>query len=144
LALLFAWLEVWKTILNWVSFLDIRINAAGYLVISLFLFLLWLLIILLFDRQIYLVLAPGQLRVRKEIGGAEDIYDTTNMRVQKQRNDFFRHWILGIGSGDLIVKPNNAEEIHMPNVLFIGYKVKKIEEMLEIRQVEAPPKPTTT
>jgi hypothetical protein len=142
LSILFAWLEWWNSILTWLSWLDIRINAAGYLVISVVLFVLWVVVIALFDRQMYLVLTPGQLRVRQEIGGAENIFDTTNMKVQKQRNDFFRHWVLGMGSGDLIVKPANSEEIHMPNVLFIWIKVKKVEEMLEIRQIEAAGRPT--
>ncbi|MSQ96099.1 MAG: hypothetical protein EXR98_16310 [Gemmataceae bacterium] len=137
LSIIFALLEVWDTIFIWLSFLDIRINAAGYFVISAVLFALWLIVMLLFDRQIYMVFTPGQLRVRQEIGDAETAYDTTGMTIQKQRSDLFRHWILGIGSGDLIVRTAgaNTHEFHMPNVLFIGRKVSEIEEMLRLRQV---------
>jgi hypothetical protein len=135
--IIFALLEWWATILFYLSFLDIRINAAGYLVISIPLFVMWLLVMLLFDRQVYMVFTPGGFRVRQEIGDAETAYDVTGMTIQKQRSDLFRHWILGLGSGDLIVKTAgaNAQEFHMPNVLFIGRKVNDIEEMLRQRQV---------
>jgi hypothetical protein len=101
------------------------------------LFALWLVIMIVFDRQIYMVFTPGQVRVRQEIGDAEVTFDTTGMSVQKQRSDLFRHWILGLGSGDLIVKTSgaNPQEIHMPNVLFVGSKVVRIEEMLAERAV---------
>jgi hypothetical protein len=141
LVLLFAWLKVWDTIFTWVSWLDIRINAAGYLVISVVLLVLWLVTVFVFDHRTYVVLAPGILRVRREIGGAEDDYDTTGMRVQKLRNDIFRHWILGLfNMGDLIIKPAGAEEIHMPNVWRVSKAVDKIQGMLQIKEVEAAPK----
>ncbi|HZZ82215.1 MAG TPA: hypothetical protein VFE62_27200 [Gemmataceae bacterium] len=137
IVILFALLDWWTTILDWFHFLDIRINAAGYFVISAVLFVLWLVVMLVFDRQIYMIVTPGQVRVRQEIGDAEMTFDTTGMSVQKQRSDLFRHWILGLGSGDLIVKTSgaNAQEIHMPNVLFVGRKVAEIEEMLAERAV---------
>ena len=137
IVIIFALLEWWETILTWLGFLDIRINAAGYLVVSIVLFGLWLAIMVFFDRQVYMVFTPGQLRVRQEIGDAETAFDTTGMTIQKQRSDLFRHWILGLGSGDLIVKTAGAhpQEFHMPNVLFIGSKVAQIEDMLRQRQV---------
>ncbi len=137
IVVLFAFFEVWNTILNWISILDIRITAGGYFVISIVLFVLWLMVMLVFDRQIYMIFTPGQVRVVQEIGDAETSYDTSGITVQKQRSDLFRHWILGLGSGDLIVKTSgaNAQEIHMPNVLFIGRKVAEIEQMLRERPV---------
>src|SRR5262245_10767661 len=48
IVIIFALLEWWDKILTWVGFLDIRINAAGYLVISIVLFFLWLVIMLFF------------------------------------------------------------------------------------------------
>jgi len=130
--IIFGLLEWWETILHYLNFLDIRINAAGYFVISSILFGLWLIVMILFDRQIYMIFTPGQMRVRQEVGDAETAYDTSGMTVQKQRSDLFRHWVLGLGSGDLIVKTAGAasQEFHFPNVLFIGRKVKDIEDML--------------
>jgi hypothetical protein len=137
ISIILAILGKWDDILNTLSLLDIRINLGGYVLISSVLFILWLVVFFLFDKQIYMVFTPGQLRVRLEIGEAETAYDTTGMTIQKQRSDLFRHWILGLGSGDLIVKTAGAQAHHfdMPNVLFLGRKVKEIEEMLRSRQV---------
>jgi hypothetical protein len=140
-SIIFALLNWWEPILKQLSILDIRINFEGYLLISTVLFVLWCVVFFFFDTQIYMVFTPGQLRVRQEIGDAETSYDTTGMTVQKQRSDLFRHWILGLGSGDLVVQTAGAQAHHfeMPNVLFIGRKVDQIQRMLASRQViEAP------
>ena len=108
-SIIFALLGWWEHILEALSILDIRINFEGYLLISTVLFVLWLIVFLLFDKQIYMIFSPGQLRVRLEIGEAETAYDSTGMTIQKQRSDLFRHWILGIGSGDLIVRTTGAQ-----------------------------------
>jgi hypothetical protein len=101
------------------------------------LLVLWLLAVLVFDRQTYMVFAPGQLRVHQDIGGGEVAYDTTGMVVEKRRSDLFRHWRLGIGSGDLIVKTagTNAQQFQMPNVLFVGSKLQMIQRMLQQREI---------
>ena len=122
----------WDHIFEALNRLHIYINAAGYWVISLALLAIWLVTFIFFDPQIYMVFSPKQLRVRQEIGGGESAYDTTGMVIQKQRNDLFRHWVLGLGSGDLIVNTSGATTHHfdMPNVLFVGYKLRQIEDML--------------
>ena len=86
-----------------------------------------------------MVFSPGQFRVRLEIGDAETAYDTAGMTIQKQRSDLFRHWFLGIGSGDLIVRTAGAQthQFDMPNVLFLGRKVREIEDLLRSKQVVA-------
>jgi hypothetical protein len=136
-SIILAILGKWDEILERLNYLDIRINFAGYFLIAAVLLILWLIVVFLFDKQIYMVFTPGQLRVRLEIGEAETAYDTTGMTIQKQRSDLFRHWILGLGSGDLIVRTSGAQAHHfdMPNVLFLGRKVREIEEMLRSRQV---------
>ncbi len=138
-SIILALLEKWEAILRVLYILDIRINFEGYFLISSILFVLWLVVFFLFDNQIYMVFTPGQLRVRQAIGDAETAYDTTGMTIQKQRSDLFRHWILGIGSGDLVVNTTGAQSHHfeMPNVLFLGRKVNQIEKMLSSRQVVA-------
>jgi hypothetical protein len=129
--------SIWEIIFDYVVRLHIYINAAGYFLIAISLLIIWLVTFLLFDPQIYMIFTPGQLRVRQEIGGGEEVHDTAQMFVQKQRNDLFRHWILGLGSGDLIVNTSGAASRHfdLPNVLFVGYKVKQIEDMLREKPV---------
>ena len=92
------------------------------------------LVIWLYRYELRLI---GKSRVRQEIGGGEAAYDTTGMVIQKQRNDLFRHWVLGLGSGDLIVNTSGSTAHHfdMPNVLFVGYKLRQIEDMLREVQV---------
>jgi hypothetical protein len=128
---------VWEAIVTTLSLLDVRINLGGYLFISGILFAIWLFTMLFFDRQIYIVFTPGQFKVCTEIGGGEKVYDTMGMSLERQRGDLFRHYILGLGSGDLIVKTAGAQAHHfdLPNVLFISKKVQQIEDMLRKRKV---------
>ena len=74
---------------------------------------------------------PGQLKVCLEIGGGETAYDTQGMTIEKKRDDLFRHWILGLGSGDLTVRTSGAQAhvFEMHNVMFVSAKLKEIEEM---------------
>jgi len=122
----------WEPIFRTLGDLHIHINLAGYLFIGLGLLVMWLFTIYFFDRQVYMIFTPGQLRVCEEIGGGEHVYDTMGMVLQRQRNDLFRHWILGLGSGDLIVRTSGAQthEVHMENVLNVNSKVRAIEEMM--------------
>ena len=69
---------------------------------------LWLVAVLFFDRKTFMIFAPGQMRVRQDIGSGEVAYDTEGMVVAKRRSDLFRHWLLGLGSGDLLVKTAGA------------------------------------
>jgi hypothetical protein len=123
----------WPAIRHWWHLLDIRVNAGGYFFISIVLAALWLVTVLLFDKQIYMIFTPRQLKVCTEIGGGEEVYDTVGLAVKKQRSDLFRHWVLGLGSGDLIVNTAGARAVHLdfPNVLFIGKKVRMIEELMQ-------------
>jgi hypothetical protein len=136
-SIIFALAGWWEEIIRWLGLLDIRINAAGYLVVAIALFAIWLVTLVFFDQQVYMVFTSGQLKVRTEIGGGETAYDTQGMTIQKQRSDLFRHWILGLGSGDLIVNTSGAQAHHfdLPNVLFVGNKVQRIETMLREKQV---------
>jgi hypothetical protein len=137
LSIIFAFAGLWVTILRTFSLLDIRINMGAYLFISTVLFIIWGVTFYFFDQQLYMLFTPGQLKVRLEIGGGEKAYDTAGMTIEKQRSDLFRHWILGLGSGDLIVNTSGAQVQHfdLPNVLFIGRKVQQIEDMLREKAV---------
>jgi hypothetical protein len=132
----FGWLE---ELVGWFILLDIHINAAGYLFISLVLFIMWAVSVFLFDQQIYATFTSGQLRVRETIGSGETAYDTSGMVIQRQNDDLFRHKILGLGSGDLIVRTSGAHshEFRLNNVLFVNRKLHLIEEMQRDRPVVA-------
>lgn len=122
---------VWDRIMYAISLLDIRLTAGGYFFLAAGLFALWSLAFFFFDRQIYITFTKGRMDVCLEIGHGVDSYDTLGMAITKERSDLFRHWILGLGSGDLIVKVTGADrkELRLPNVLFINSKMKAIQEL---------------
>jgi hypothetical protein len=137
LSVIFALADWWGPILRMLGALDIRMNAGFYFFVASVLFIVWILTFVFFDRQTYMSFTPGQLRVCTEVGGGEKVYDASGMTLEKQRSDLFRHWILGLGSGDLIVRTSGAQahQFDLPNVLFIGRKVAEIEEMLKKKSV---------
>lgn len=134
---LFAILGWWDPILRVWGLIDIHINALGYLSLSLFLFTIWLLTYLIYDRRNRMIFGRGQLRVRTAIGGGERVFDTFQMAVEKHRDDVFRHWLLGFGSGDLTVRAagTNSQQFEIPNVLNVNRKLALIQRLLQERQV---------
>lgn len=138
LAVLLSLFEKWDAILRASGDLHIFLNMAGYLAISVALLIAWVMAVLVFDRRTYIIFTPGQVKVCEEIGGREKVYDTTNLTLEKHRDDWFRHIILGFGTGDLTVKTAGSDrhEIVLPNVTFIAFKIDAIEKMLRSRQTQ--------
>jgi len=127
---------IWDEFVRIVNLLDIRINAAGYFFISIALLVIWALTVFIFDHRTYVIVTSGQVRVCLAIGAGETVYDTTGMTFTKRQDDLFRHWIIGLGSGDMIIhRSNTTQEIDMPNVLFVGSKIKEIERLIKEREV---------
>ena len=135
--IILALADWWDDILEAVGHSHVYVNAFGYLAIALPLLALWLVVVLFFDRNMYMVFAPGQLLVHQEIGSGEVTYDTVGMVVTKRRSDLFRHWLLGFGSGDLLVKTAgaNAQQFEMHNVLFVESKLQLIQQLLKTREI---------
>jgi len=135
-SIILALSDMWDRIFQALGNLHIHINLAGYLVMSIGLLFMWLVAFFFFDRQTYMIFTSGQLKVCLEIGGGETAYDTTGMTIQKYRDDLFRHWILGLGSGDLTVRTSGAQahEFQMHNVLNVSTRLRQIEEMQREKQ----------
>ena len=134
--LILALAGLWESVIEKIMLLDIRINAGGYFFIATILFIIWAATVFIFDRRTYLAVTPGQIRMCLAIGAGETVYDTAGMTFSKQQNDLFRHWIVGMGSGDLIIhRSNTQQEIDLPNVLFIGAKIKEIERLVKEKVV---------
>ena len=55
--------------------------------------------------------------------------------VEKKRSDIFRHWILGFGSGDLVLKMRNGQEIELPNITNANRKMALINDMLRHKPI---------
>jgi hypothetical protein len=137
LSVLFALAGWWDRLLRLAGAADIHINALGYLCISATLFAVWLFVVLFVDRLSYVTFSRGQFRVHMAVGSGETAYEVIGMVLHKRRDDLFRHWVLGFGSGDLIVRTGgaNPQTIELPNVLLVGSKLRAAQQMLQEREV---------
>jgi hypothetical protein len=135
LSIIFALANTWEWIFEKFSLLAIYMNAGGYFFISIVLLILWSVAMFVFDRQVYMIFTPGQFRMCHQIGGGEQVFSTEGMTLEKQRSDLFRHWILGLGSGDMVVKTARGDHFDLHNVLFVGRKVAMIEDMMREKAV---------
>ncbi len=136
-AVLFAWLGWWGEIVGFLGGLEIRINAAGYLCIGVPLFLAWLIVVCWYDRLHYITFGRGQIRYVQEVGDSEMVIPAEGAIVEKKRSDVFRHWVLGMGSGDLMIGSagHNSPAIGLKNVLLIGRKLAVIKKLLREKAV---------
>jgi hypothetical protein len=134
IAALLGW---WDDILRWIGDVDVRINAEGYLAVGIPLFLMWLFSTFVYDRYVYLIVTRGQVRICEQIGDGEIAVDSSGLLLTKKRNDLFRHWLLGLGSGDLHVKTGGPANLdfEMNNVLFVGWKIARIQNLLREKEV---------
>ncbi len=134
---LFAWFGWWSEILVFLGGLEIRINAGGYLCIGIPLFLAWLAVILVYDRMHYVTFGRGQIRYVLEVGDGEVVMPSEGAVVEKKRSDAFRHWVLGLGAGDLVIRSagTNTPTIELKNVLHIRLKLAVIDKLLREKAV---------
>jgi len=133
--LFFAYMDWWENILLALGKLAIYMNLGFYLFFSSSVFLVWALAMFIADRLDYWVIHPGQMVHHSVFGGGEQSYDTRGMSVTKLRSDLFRHWVLGLGSGDLQIAATGARsgEFIVPNVLFVGTKLQRIQELVSLK-----------
>jgi hypothetical protein len=139
IALLLAYFQLWEVVLSWFGHVAIYMNLGFYLFFSTIVLIVWVSSVFVYDRLTYWKVRPGQLTLEHVIGGAETNYDTRGMLFQKHRNDLFRHWILGFGSGDLEISTTGAkaETINIPNVLFINAKLRQIERLIAMKPTDS-------
>ena len=135
--LLISLMGGWDRIFGWFANLHIHINMAGYLVIGTAVFIMWVVSTFVFDQRSYIIFTPGQIRYCEHIWDSVKVFPAAGAVIEKQRDDLFRHYVLGFFSGDLIVRVGQGADRHelkLPNVLGLGYKLSKVEDML--RRVE--------
>jgi hypothetical protein len=122
----------WDSLLKAVGGLHIYINMAGYLFIAIAVLVLWAVSVFVFDQRTYMRVTPGQIQVCEHVGASIRNFDTMGLSFEKQRDDLFRHWLLGFFSGDLIVRTAGAEQetIRLPNVLWISWRLEEVQQLL--------------
>jgi hypothetical protein len=133
--LLFAYLDWWDVILDFFGKQVVYMNSGFYFFFSTIVLIPWLINFFIIDRLDYWVFVPGQAIHKKMVGLGEQTYDISGMAIYKQRDDLFRHWILGLGSGDLRIATSGAarQEITLHNVLFLGKKIDRIQALVAIK-----------
>jgi hypothetical protein len=133
--LFLAYMGWWGTVLSWMGEVRIYMNMGFYVFFSTLVFIVWALSVFVYDRLSYWKVRPGQITHERVIGGAERSYDTRGMVFEKHREDLFRHWVIGMGSGDIQISTTGArkETIYVPNVLFVDSKIDSIQRMISVQ-----------
>lgn len=124
----------WDDILSYIPYLSVHMNMGFYVVFSTMLFVAWFLSFFFFDRLVYYIVRPGQLIRVSRIGGDEETWDTRGMLVEERADDYFRHYMLGLGTGDLTINTSGAKSdvIRINNVLFANRKMKIIQRLVAV------------
>jgi hypothetical protein len=137
LSVLFALVGAWDFIFRTLGKSDVHITAAGYLYFATPIFVIWLGVLLFYDRLTYATFTPGQFTIHFAFGAGAKSYEVHGLILEKKQDDLFRHWILGIGSGDLVIRTGgaNPQTYELPNVLSVNSKLAKAKQMLQKRQV---------
>jgi hypothetical protein len=133
--LVLAILGLWDAVLAVVPQLSVQMNLGFYSLVSTLLFLGWVWAVFVYDRTGYWSVRAGQVVHHTLVGEGARAYDTMGMVFEKRREDPFRHWLLGLGSGDLRIRTSGAaaETIDIPNVLFIDSKLERIQRLIASR-----------
>jgi hypothetical protein len=135
---LLAYFDIWGSILDALGGLHVEISLAAYLLPSMVLLALWLTTVFGFDQLRCVRFTAGQFTVYQAIGDGREVYSTERVTIQKKRSDPFRHWILGLGAGDLIINvPNRSREIILSDVLFADRRIQEISALMKLRPVTA-------
>jgi hypothetical protein len=144
LVLLLAYCQLWGEVLAWTGLMAIYMNLGFYVFFSTLLFVVWAFAVFVYDRMTYWKVSPGQITRESVVGGAQSSYDTRGMLFEKRRADLFRHWVLGLGSGDLQISITGAksETILVSNVLFVNAKVARIQRLIAMKPTDASVTPT--
>jgi hypothetical protein len=133
LALLFIHLGWLDGILGWIGHQSISLSFGYYLFSSSVLLVIWLISVFVIDHLGFWRFRPGQV-THEYLGRIIDkSYDTDNMTIVLNRqDDFFRHWVIGLGSGDLHMRTMGGQGIAMDvlNVIFVGNKMTKIQQLV--------------
>jgi len=140
-ALLLAYFGMWEEVLNWLGRVAIYMNMGFYMFFSSLVFFVWAFSVFVYDRLSYWRVTPGQLTHDTVIGGAQKSYDTRGMVFEKHRQDLFRHWIVGLGSGDIQISTTGArrETFSIPNVLFVDSKISEVQKLIAMQPDESTP-----
>jgi hypothetical protein len=128
-AFLMLYFGIWETALSWVIQQPVYLNHGFYLAIGVMLFLPWCVVVFFFDTRKYVKIESNTVTIVHEIGEGARAYDTIGVMMEKKLDNFFKHYVLGFGSGDLVIRTSggSAEVILLPNVLGVDKVLYELE-----------------
>jgi hypothetical protein len=105
-------------------------NFEFYLIMTISLFLVWILGIFVYDRGERWVIRSGQINIYHAYRHTDDeMINAINANFGRKLDDFVCHWILGFGIvGDIYLRLDNGRKEHLRNVIFIRPLSRKIEK----------------
>lgn len=124
--------NLWEGFVGWLLSHKIFMNEGAYVWISTLLFVLWFIVVFGLDRISYWEIEPGQLTEDSLFGSGSRSFNTQGMMLEKHQDDVFRHWLLGLGSGDIRVRTAGAtrEQLDIHNVMFVGSKIAAMQRLI--------------
>lgn len=127
-----AYVGWWDEVFSWFGNLAVHLSLGAYFWFSSLVFLAWTVTVFGLDRLNYWEVTPGQLTHKSLFGAGSQSYNAQGMALEKHRDDLFRHWLLGLGSGDLQIRTSGAthERIDLINVLLVGSTVATMQRLI--------------
>lgn len=102
--------------------MHVSMNFEFHLVFNLYIFAIWLLSVVVYDRTEKWVIQSGKIEIHSLIDGFELIHPSA-ASFRRKRDDFVCHWILGLGHvGDVYAHVDNRT-IHLRNVFVSSSKL---------------------
>lgn len=128
-AFIMLYFGVWDSALSWAVNQPVYLNHGFYLAIGVILFIPWCIVMFFFDSRKYVKIESNTVTVVHEIGEGERAFDTIGVMMEKKLDNFFKHYLLGFGSGDLIIRTSggSSDVIYLPNVLHVNQVLKELE-----------------
>ena len=130
LVLLAVMFEVHDEILMYVLELKLDANAGLYLTIGIVLLVFWVATTFVYDRLRYVKVGQNRVTVVRSTGEGVRDFDNFGMTLDKKRDNFAQHWILGFGSTDIVIRPKDADPIFLQNVLASRKKLDRVDALL--------------
>lgn len=123
--------------LGWLSLLRVHLNLAFYLTFSTLLLAIWVAIVGVADHFTWWRFSPSQVTEEHFMGLATGhTYNSEGMAVRRLPNDFFRHILLGWGTGDFMVRPAHDDAFEIHNVRRARRQQGVIEKAIATRITE--------
>jgi len=134
-AFMMLYFGVWDSALSWAINQPVYLNHGFYLSIGVVLFLPWCLVVFLFDTRKYVKIESNTVTIVHEIGEGARAFDTVGVMMEKKLDNFFKHYLLGFGSGDLVIRTSggSSDVLYLPNVLRVDHVLRELEHVRSLR-----------